>query len=261
VSHVDPEVLALRALGEVAGTTADDVHLPGCAICQAEIERLRKVVTIAREDDQPVRLAAPADAVWARIAQELGSDIEEAVPAELASRGAAPEHHRDVARGGASGTGADGTRARQRDPWWRRPLAVAAAAGLVVGAAVTVGIRQIVATPAPTVVASIPLRPLPQFPQWKGSAGNAVMERSAGGTLLSVTLRAPSRPGFYEVWLLARDGVKMISLGDLNSAHKGVFAMPPGVDLANYSRIDVSLQPFNGSTLHSRDSVVRGSLP
>jgi hypothetical protein len=37
--------------------------------------------------------------------------------------------------------------------------------------------------------------------------------------------------------------------------------MPPGVDLANYSRIDVSLQPFNGSTLHSRTSVVRGSLP
>jgi hypothetical protein len=37
--------------------------------------------------------------------------------------------------------------------------------------------------------------------------------------------------------------------------------MPPGVDLANYSRIDVSLQPFNGSPLHSRTSVVRGSLP
>jgi anti-sigma-K factor RskA len=79
--------------------------------------------------------------------------------------------------------------------------------------------------------------------------------------MLSVTLRAPSRPGFYEVWLLARDGVKMISLGDLNRDHTGLLAMPPGVDLAGNSRIDISLQPFNGSLLHSRDSVVRGWLP
>jgi anti-sigma-K factor RskA len=87
------------------------------------------------------------------------------------------------------------------------------------------------------------------------------MERGTSGRMLSVTLRAPSRPGFYEVWLLARDGVKMISLGDLNRDHTGLFAMPPGVDLADYSRIDISLQPFNGSLLHSRDSVVRGTLP
>jgi hypothetical protein len=53
----------------------------------------------------------------------------------------------------------------------------------------------------------------------------------------------------------------MISLGDLDGARAGVFAMPPGVDLGFYSRIDVSLQPFNGSTLHSSVSVVRGALP
>jgi len=53
----------------------------------------------------------------------------------------------------------------------------------------------------------------------------------------------------------------MISLGDLNADHTGTFTVPSGVDLRNYSRIDVSLQPFNGSTLHSKASVVRGSLP
>jgi len=147
-----------------------------------------------------------------------------------------------------------------RVPWWRRPVA-AAAAGLLVGFGVAAGVRELVSSPGPAVVASISLRPLPQFPQWKGAAGTAVMERAGSARLLSVTLRAPARPGFYEVWLLARDGVKMISLGDLNSDHTGLFTMPPGVDLANYSRIDISLQPFNGSTLHSRDSVVRGSLP
>jgi hypothetical protein len=39
------------------------------------------------------------------------------------------------------------------------------------------------------------------------------------------------------------------------------FTMPPGVDLATYSRLDVSPQAFNGSTVHARTCVVRGSLP
>ena len=53
----------------------------------------------------------------------------------------------------------------------------------------------------------------------------------------------------------------MISLGDLSAEHTGTFTVPAGVDLRDYSRIDISLQPFNGSTQHSKASVVRGSLP
>ena len=79
--------------------------------------------------------------------------------------------------------------------------------------------------------------------------------------LMDVTLHAPRQPGFCEVWLLARDGVSMISLGDLNAGQTGTFIIPPRTDLRNYSRIDVSLQPFNGSTQHSKISGVRGSLP
>lgn len=55
--------------------------------------------------------------------------------------------------------------------------------------------------------------------------------------------------------------MSMISLGDLNAGHTRTFTVPPGTDLRNYSRIDVSLQPFNGSTVHTKDSVVRGALP
>ena len=87
------------------------------------------------------------------------------------------------------------------------------------------------------------------------------MRATASQQVIVVTLHAPPRPGFYEVWLLARDGISMISLGDLNAGHTGTFTVPPGVDLRDYSRIDVSLQPFNGSTQHSKTSVVRGSLP
>jgi anti-sigma-K factor RskA len=111
------------------------------------------------------------------------------------------------------------------------------------------------------VVAQIELSPLPQFPQWQGTSGTAVMRATASQQEIAVTLRAPARPGFYEVWLLAANGISMISLGDLSAGHTGTFTVPPGVDLRNYSRIDVSLQPFDGSTQHSKTSVVRGSLP
>ncbi len=53
----------------------------------------------------------------------------------------------------------------------------------------------------------------------------------------------------------------MISLGDLNVGHTGTFTVPPGTDLLDYTRIDISLQAFNGSTQHSKTSVVRGTLP
>jgi hypothetical protein len=254
VSHIDPEVLALRALGETAGTRADDAHLPGCAHCQAELDKFAEVVTIARQDERADQLLKPPAQVWARITQELGPEV---------SAGFQPGSGLQPGAGLAPGPEFRPAPGR-RVAWWRRPIAVGLA-GLLVGFGVAAGIRQLVSTPAATpasaVVATVPLRPLPQFPQWNGVSGTAVMERATTGRLLSVKLRAPSRPGFYEVWLLARDGVKMISLGDLNSDHTGLFAMPPGVNLGEYSRIDVSLQPFNGSTLHSLDSVVRGSLP
>ena len=40
----------------------------------------------------------------------------------------------------------------------------------------------------------------------------------------------------------------MISLGDLNTRAPGTFTLPAGVNLRFYSRVDISLQPFNGST-------------
>ena len=184
----------------------------------------------------PGDLLAPPDRVWARISEELGPDI--AVPARAAGS----------------------ARARGHGVRWRRPLVVGAA-GLLIGFGVAEGVQHLTGPTSATSVATIRLAPLPQFPQWDHAAGTAVMLRGTAGIQLRVSLRAPARPGFYEVWLLAKDGTSMISLGDLNSDHKGVFTMPPGVDLANYSRVDISLQPFNGSTQHSKDSVVRGSLP
>jgi hypothetical protein len=111
------------------------------------------------------------------------------------------------------------------------------------------------------VLAEIELRPLAQFPQYQSAAGTAALRKTQAALQLAVSVSAPPRPGFYEVWLLGANGTSMISLGELNAEHAGTFTLPTGVDLRFYSRVDISLQPFNGSTQHSSTSVVRGSLP
>jgi hypothetical protein len=149
-------------------------------------------------------------------------------------------------------------------PGRRRRLGRAAAglaAGLIIGIGGTVAAEQLTRTAAPQVVAQVELRPLPQFPQWEHTAGTAVPRDAQTAQQLTVTVSGPAPAGFYEVWLLGANGTSMISLGDLNTEHAGTFTLPARVNLRFYSRVDISLQPFNGSTQHSAVSVVRGSLP
>jgi anti-sigma-K factor RskA len=251
VAHVDPEVVALIALGEDAGTTDDLAHLNGCAHCAQQLQAIASVVTTARQAGVPGELASPPAELWSRIAVQSG------VPAghSLAAAQEGRDQH--------SPAGASAGKRHGRGTWRRRPLA-AAIAGVIAGVIIGLGGVAIAhfqhQQPTTHVVARFALRPLPQFPQWHTASGTAVMESGAGGLRLRVAVRAPSRPGFFEVWLLARNGVSMISLGDLDRRHTGQFTLPPGVDLHNYSRVDISLQPFNGSTAHSKISVVRGTL-
>ena len=268
MSHTDPEILALRALGETAGAPDDAGHIDGCPQCRAELARLTEVVQLARNDGPLEALVTPPPQVWDAIAAATGTvvpSVNGTRPAATASSASgagpapAPDSH-PAARDSRPAAPSGGLRAWRK----RRPLATALAglaAGLIIGVGGTAGIVQLTQTPSPQVVAHIELSPLPAFPQFQGTSGTAVMRATASQQVMAVTLHAPSRPGFYEVWLLARNGVSMISLGDLNADHTGTFVIPPGTDLDNYSRIDISLQPFNGSTVHSRASVVRGSLP
>jgi hypothetical protein len=221
--------------------------------------------------------------VWDRIAAAVGTGAAPSVAVTSLETAASSNGHHGAAADSAAETpaaaapakkapakkaaakkAAAGARQRTRVGGRRRHLATVLAglaAGLIIGIGGTAGVIQLTKAPTTRVVAQIELSPLPAFPQWQGATGTAVMRATAGQQVMVVTLHAPQRPGFYEVWLLARNGVSMISLGDLNADHTGTFTVPPGVDLRNYSRIDVSLQPFNGSTLHSKSSVVRGSLP
>jgi len=283
VSHTDPMILALRALGETAGTSQDDEHAQTCPHCRHEQSRLAEVVDLARHPGPAELLEPPPPAVWDRIAAAVGTGAAPSVAVTSLETAASSNGHHGAAADSAAETpaaaapakkapakkaaakkAAAGARQRTRVGGRRRHLTTVLAglaAGLIIGIGGTAGVIQLTKAPTTRVVAQIELSPLPAFPQWQGATGTAVMRATAGQQVMVVTLHAPQRPGFYEVWLLARNGVSMISLGDLNADHTGTFTVPPGVDLRNYSRIDVSLQPFNGSTLHSKSSVVRGSLP
>ncbi|MGD0241735.1 MAG: anti-sigma factor [Streptosporangiaceae bacterium] len=278
MSHTDPVILALRALGETAGTAHDAEHAASCARCQAELIRLTEVVRLARNAEPGETLEAPPPQVWDRIAAAVGTRpaLNGATPPALngatppALNGATPPAQAPatpvVLEAPVTSDNGRGSRLRRRPlpPWPRKRLASALAglaAGLIIGIGGGIGVAQLGQTPSAHVVAQIELNPLPQFPQWQGTSGTAVMRATASQQEIAVTLRAPARPGFYEVWLLARNGVSMISLGDLSTGHTGTFTVPAGVDLRDYSRIDISLQPFDGDTQHSKTSVVRGSLP
>jgi Anti-sigma-K factor rskA len=244
MSHVDPEILALRAIDQGMLMAGAEPHLAQCEQCQAELTRLTDIVDIARSGHFPQPMERPPDRVWQRITAELQADADtgKQLPVDP------PVAQSRVPNGlGRRGLG-------------RRQVAGLAAVAVLIGAGVAVSVEEL-SRSRPVVIAQIPLRPLSQFPQWRAAAGVAVMAQSANGRTMTVTLHASPGRGFFEVWLLGQNGVKMISLGDLNNRHAGTFSMPPGVNLAYYSRIDISLQPFDGSTSHSKISVVRGTLP
>jgi Anti-sigma-K factor rskA len=271
VPHCDPDVLALRALGEEVGPAEADAHLAECAQCRAELEELRHVVRSARSgspDDLPQ--AAPAH-VWEGIRAELGLP-ETLVPSLAAAPVTAAVQPGEPATGtpepvGGEPTGAPGTdelAAARHRRLRRLPtaplLAAAAAVGAVAGGlgvwALTDGSTD---QPAPEVVATTPLEPLPTW----DVEGTASVEVAADGSRLLV-VEVPGAgvgeaDGYHEVWLLDPDVTQLVSLGVLEG-DSGTFAIPAALELDELPVVDVSLEPYDGDPAHSGDSVVRGTL-
>ncbi len=46
--HVDPDVLALLALGEDVASPEERSHVADCAACRAELANLRRTATVGR---------------------------------------------------------------------------------------------------------------------------------------------------------------------------------------------------------------------
>ena len=147
-------------------------------------------------------------------------------------------------------------------------MALAAAAGIALGAAGAWAAYnflgqgpEAVPTPTPTasqavVIAQAPLQPLASYT----ANGKALVERLPDGSRqLVVQLSDGQVSGFREVWVISPDLSKLVSLGVLDG-EPGVFAIPEGLDLAEYPIVDVSNEPFDGNPGHSSDSIARGEL-
>jgi hypothetical protein len=279
MAHLGEETLTLLALGE-AGDPRSREHLAACPDCAAELASLQRVVRAGRAEAPA--LTAPGPGVWAAIHAELGLSDEVAADPLAGSGDGARGHVPDDAtedptedapgratgpagsaaaddgagRGGATVVDLD---ARRRKP--RRgvpyPLAAAAAAAaLIVGGVSVWGAQRLGLEPEPTVLATAELEPLAGYTA-RGSA--EVDERPDGSRQLVVRTDPADVDGFKEVWLLAPDAQRMVSIGVM-AGDEGVFVLPENLDVGEFPVVDVSNEPIDGDPTHSGDSIVRGVL-
>ena len=295
MEHVDEQVLALMALGE---NVPGHDHVESCSQCRREVEELAAVVAAVRSVEaspQPAdELTGPPASVWAEIHAELGLDAEfaadplqnmtvtggaysgqivpdqsvtapnEDAPDEdssmpdaaprLRSVPAAPETSSDESGVGTAIPAPAVLRPRRRLIW---AVAGAAAAGLVVGG---VGVAVVKSgTPgAGPVVAEVTLD---QLEGWTAEGNARVVQAKDGSQELLIDMpTVVDDEGYREVWLIDTKVERLVSLGMLTGP-EATFAIPEGLDIADFPVVDISLEQFDGDPTHSGDSILRGILP
>jgi len=266
--HPSPDVLALLALGEQAGTAEERIHVDGCPVCLAEVAEFVRVAAVGRSATATDELQPPRPEVWQAVRSELG--LGEGTTAPPPSDGkvaevppeTVQELPRDTSSRESTGTGSSAAvpHSGRRNSRGRRALslALAAAAALVVGFGLGFLVDRIV-QPTQTVVERAQLQALPA---WPGATGEAWVERdSTGDRFLEVRVDSVRPdPGYREVWLIDSNVKAMSPMGYLNNG-VGRFNIPDDLDLNQFPIVDVSAEPVNDADpTHSGDSILRGQL-
>lgn len=251
--HIDPDLLSLMALGEPVASEADNEHLRTCSACAAEHAALRRAVDAARSQPDPGALTQPSAGVWTAIHRELALDESLAAdPLEQEPLRESEERQEPASladRRSARGSRGAGAAPRRNTALWL----IAAAAAVVVAAA---GISWVVTQQSQTPpLAEARLEPLANF----ATTGTAEVIERGGERELSIELSDQEGSGYQEVWLIKPDLSGLVSLGVMDTK-SATFAIPPGLNLAEYPIVDVSDEPLDGNPAHSGVSIVRGSL-
>lgn len=274
MDHIEPEELAVLALDGREPDAAVRAHLDACSECLGEYDSLVRTVALGRgaPDDE---FEAPPSTVWSAIHAELGLSPELAADptqgrtpvavaeAEVEAPAPRSDHvapRRRSRRPALASDGPDGT--RRRSAWL--PITVAAAVGgILAGVALgwllgAAGTGGTVGQDPAVVLASAELD---SFPGWDDAIGSATVEEGADGVrTVVVDLDATVPAGeVREVWLIRSDASGLVSLGLLDGA-SGRFVVPAGIDLDEFTLVDVSAEPVDGDPAHSGDSIVRGEL-
>jgi len=236
------------------------LHLSGCPGCAVALDRFRAVSATLRG---PSLLVRPPASVWASIEDTISRPVDLLEPPGRVWQGIEAELNAPAAAGTSAastvlaidGSPAERRRRVRRLATW--PTRIAAGfIGLIVGAGGVFAWQTL--WPRTEQVAFTQLSPLPD----KVGTGTAALDRTnRGGDVLTVDVSKlqASSSGFLEVWLLAPDAKKMVSLGNLLGT-RTTFTLPAGLDVAAYPLVDVSIEPYDGNPLHSGDSIVRGQL-
>jgi hypothetical protein len=242
--HIDPERLALFAMGEPVATPEESEHLGDCDVCVDDLAALRHVAIAGRASFDVGDLEAPPESVWNRIAAELALGTMTPEPE--------PEPEQVVAAPAVVVVDAAAPRRRVLTRVW------ALAASFVLVAGVGLGVWAVTQRVSLTEIAEATLAPFPDHPSAEGTA--IVEERPDGTFVVRVELSADAAPDtFREVWLITADASALVSLGVLDGTEQ-TFAIPADVDLNDYVLVDVSQEPVDGDPNHSGDSIVRGEL-
>lgn len=258
MSHLDPDKIALLALGEPVASDEERAHIARCPECSADVAEMAHAAAVARSTMAEDELETPSGDVWNRIHSELAlSAGVRADPLE-----STPAHEPDITAPSAeSGTTsverhrpASAAR-RRRVPRIVWTLAASLVLFTAVGSVTWVAISTAL-TPKP--VASATLDAFRDHPRAAGTA--EVDEDNDGARTLTVTLDgAATSDDYREVWLIRNDGEALVSLGILEKS-TGQFSIPSGLDLDEYGLVDISFEPVDGDPAHSGDSIVRGEL-
>jgi hypothetical protein len=257
--HSDPDVIALRAIGEAAGDEEQITHLAECSQCAAELEELRHVATIVQEEDSMLSLEHPPARVWERIQAELQIDPSSPTtdqPPLALSDASAPFDAGSLVEPEHAAPAPDSVPA-QRGGTSKWVLALAAGVtGIAVGG-LGVSLWDGAGDADQQVVAQTELEPLPD---WPGSSGQANVVQVDGSQVLEVSVAdTAAADGYQEVWLIDTNVEGMISLGVLEG-EDGQFVIPTGIDVGDFPIVDISLEPTDGKPEHSGNSIVRGVL-
>jgi hypothetical protein len=270
MDHIEPEELAVLALDGREPDAAVRAHLDACTECLAEYDSLVRTVALGRNAPED-EFEAPPSSVWASIHDELGLAPEHAAdpaagrtPVAVAAVPAPRRDHvaprRRTRTPALASDGADGT--RRRRAWL--PITVAAAVGGILaglGLGWLLGAAGSAGGPADDPAVVLASAELDSFPGWDDAAGSATVEEGADGVrTVVVDLDATVPAGeLREVWLIRSDASGLVSLGLLEGG-SGRFVVPAGIDLDEFTLVDVSAEPVDGDPAHSGDSIVRGEL-
>lgn len=243
MAHPTPDDLALIALGEDV-SPEDAAHAGECLACLTEIEALQHVVLVGRSLGPDDTLLAPHARVW------------EQISAQVTTAGAA------VPQPPSAGPARDELAARRRSPRRRwAPVALAAAAALVVGLGGGYALKSLSGATSDAAGTTTTLNALPG---WPGASGKATIEDAGGGQrtlVVSVQLPATvSVDGTMEVWMSDTQARDMVPMGTMSGGSARI-PVPASFDLSTHPIVDVSLEPSGDTDPHHSDvSVVRGRL-